>query len=186
MKNYISYFLLIISLMLSSTLFGQYQIQKYVIGSGVTISNSAEHKLINTLGQPMVGNSSSQLHNCLSGFWNSVMSTVGVNDLENMPTKFELFQNYPNPFNPTTTIRYSIPTPLNPPFNKGGTTGGFVTLKVYDILGNEIATLVNAEKNPGTYEVQFSTSEYHLSSGIYFYRLTAGNFVDTKKIILLK
>ena len=89
---------------------------------------------------------------------------------------FVLYQNYPNPFNPSTTLSFVI------------SHQSFVSLKVYDILGNEIATLVNEEKQPGTYEVEFSTesSIKHLSSGTYFYRLKAGNFIETKKMILLK
>jgi len=87
-------------------------------------------------------------------------------------TKYELEQNYPNPFNPSTIIKYAIS-------NKQ-----FVSLKVYDVLGNEIATLINEEKPAGIYEFEFDASE--LSSGIYYYRLAAGSFIDTKKMILLK
>lgn len=89
---------------------------------------------------------------------------------------FSLSQNYPNPFNPRTVISYQLPV------------SGLVTLKVYDILGNEIATLVNEEKQPGTYEVNFNTSSIkHLpSSGIYFYQLRAGAFVETKKMVIMK
>jgi hypothetical protein len=97
---------------------------------------------------------------------------------------FSLEQNYPNPFNPTTKIRYTIPTPLSPPFAKGGKIGGFITLKVYDVLGNEITKLVNEEKSAGTYEVEFDGNG--LPSGIYFYRLTAGKYLGTKKMIYLK
>jgi hypothetical protein len=85
---------------------------------------------------------------------------------------FELSQNYPNPFNPTTTIKYQIPN------------AGFVTLNVYDVLGNEIATLVEEEKPAGSYEVEFNATA--LPSGIYFYQLRAGSFVQTKKMILIK
>jgi hypothetical protein len=103
---------------------------------------------------------------------------------------FELYQNYPNPFNPTTKIRYSIPTsPLNPsPYQGEGPGVRFVTLKVYDILGNEIATLVNDEQPAGNYEVGFdaATSIKNPASGLYFYRLQAGEFVQTRKMILLK
>ncbi|HSW53578.1 MAG TPA: T9SS type A sorting domain-containing protein [Ignavibacteriaceae bacterium] len=88
------------------------------------------------------------------------------------PTEFVLNQNYPNPFNPSTAIRYSIPT------------SGFVTIKVYDILGNEIATLVNEEKTAGNYEVNFDASG--LASGMYLYRLQTDSFVETKKMVLLK
>jgi photosystem II stability/assembly factor-like uncharacterized protein len=97
--------------------------------------------------------------------------------------EFSLYQNYPNPFNPTTKIKYQIP--LNPPLLKGESeAGGFVTLKVYDILGVEVATLVNEEKPAGEYEVEFDAAK--LSSGIYFYKLQAGEFVSTKKMILLR
>ena len=100
-----------------------------------------------------------------------------------LPTKFALAQNYPNPFNPVTKIRYRIP--LSPPLLKGESeAGGFVTLKVYDILGNEIATLINKEQLPGEYEVEFNASS--LPSGVYFYQLKAGEFLKTRKMILLK
>lgn len=99
---------------------------------------------------------------------------TGVNILsENQfPVQYFLAHNYPNPFNPITTIKYQIPEL------------SFVTLKVYDVLGNEIATLVNEEKTVGNYQVDFDASS--LSSGIYFYRLQAGEFVETKKMILIK
>ncbi|MEP0862683.1 MAG: T9SS type A sorting domain-containing protein, partial [Ignavibacterium sp.] len=87
---------------------------------------------------------------------------------------FILEQNYPNPFNPSTKIKYVIPNGVR----------NLVTLKVYDVLGNEVATLVNEEKPAGIYEVEFNASK--LSSGIYFYKLQAGSFVETKKMILLK
>ena len=85
---------------------------------------------------------------------------------------YSLSQNYPNPFNPTTTISYSIKSP------------GLVSLKVYDILGTEVASLVNENQEAGNYSVEFNA--YNLTSGIYFYTLTSGNFVETKKLILLK
>jgi len=85
---------------------------------------------------------------------------------------YSLSQNYPNPWNPTTTIKYSIPK------------SGLVTLKVYDITGKGIATLLNENQSPGTYSIDFQGAE--LSSGIYFYRLQAGNYSDTKQMILIK
>ncbi len=102
---------------------------------------------------------------------------VGINNESNdLPIKFSLSQNFPNPFNPATSIEFRI------------ADFGFVSLKVYDVLGNEIATLVNEEKPAGDYEVEFNTSSIkHLtSSGIYFYQLRAGAFVETKKMVLLK
>ena len=104
------------------------------------------------------------------------------NDSENrLPKSFLVEQNYPNPFNPTTSIEYSIPATVGDA-NYASPTN--VTLRVYDILGNEVATLVNENKSPGNYRVNFDASA--LSSGIYFYKIDVGNFVQTKKMILLK
>jgi hypothetical protein len=91
---------------------------------------------------------------------------------ENVINTFKLQQNYPNPFNPKTTIKYSIPST------------SFIKLKVFDVLGNEIATLVNEEKSAGNYDVDFNASE--IPSGVYFYKLKAGDFTQTKKMVLLK
>jgi GH35 family endo-1,4-beta-xylanase len=101
---------------------------------------------------------------------------------EFLPAKFELHQNYPNPFNPETTISYTIAS-LNP--SKGGTLV-HVTLKVYDVLGREVATLVNEYKQAGIYNSQFSIRNYQLTSGVYFYKLQAGTFTQTKKMLLVK
>jgi hypothetical protein len=90
----------------------------------------------------------------------------------NMPKEFNLSQNYPNPFNPVTKINFAIPK------------SGFVTLKIYDILGREIKTLVNEVKQPGYYTVDFNGSS--LASGVYFYRIVAGNFINVKRMILIK
>jgi hypothetical protein len=107
----------------------------------------------------------------------------------NLPIKFSLDQNYPNPFNPATKIKYNIPSVIS---TEGRNLN--VVLKVYDVLGNELTTLVNEEKPAGNYEVEFSAkggsasggNAYSLSSGVYFYQLKAGNFVETKKMILLR
>lgn len=108
---------------------------------------------------------------------------VGVEDENNnIPKSFSLSQNYPNPFNPTTTIKFSIPLAYSPLL--GGAGGGLVTLKIYDALGREVTTLVNEVKSPGNYEVSFDANK--LASGIYYYRLKAGDFAETKKMILLK
>jgi len=99
------------------------------------------------------------------------------------PTEYNLAQNYPNPFNPVTKIRYSIPTsPQSSPSQ--GEDVGIVTLRVYDILGSEVATLVNEQKPAGNYEVDFNANQF--SSGVYIYRIKAGDYVNSKKMILLK
>jgi len=107
--------------------------------------------------------------------WRTRTNTI-ITDIETednlIPEKVYLSQNYPNPFNPSTTIKYQIPQ------------YGFITLKVYDILGKEVAILVNEEKQSGSYEVEFNGA--YLSSGIYIYRITSGNFTSSKKLILLK
>ncbi|MDQ7816896.1 MAG: two-component regulator propeller domain-containing protein [Melioribacteraceae bacterium] len=100
-----------------------------------------------------------------------IVSVPNVKTL-NLPADFKLYQNYPNPFNPSTTISFSLPW------------SQFITLKIYDILGIEISTLVNEEKQPGNYKIKFDGS--NLSSGIYYYQISAGQFVETKKFVLLK
>jgi hypothetical protein len=102
------------------------------------------------------------------------------------PTTYELFQNYPNPFNPTTIIEYQIPPS---PFSKKGERGGFVSLKVYDILGREVANLVNEQQEPGGYQAKFDARRY--ASGMYIYRLIAtdeqeNQHVFQKKMMLLR
>jgi hypothetical protein len=96
----------------------------------------------------------------------------GVNEQADLPERFQLLQNYPNPFNPTTTINYQL------------STQSHVTLKVFNVLGREVATLVNAVEQPGYKLVSFNGTK--LSSGLYFYRLTAGSYIKTKKLLLLR
>jgi len=105
-------------------------------------------------------------------FENQLVSNVIENKDNSIPKQFNLFQNFPNPFNPKTIIKYQIPEL------------SFVTLKVYDVLGNEIVTLVNEEKVAGNYEVKFGTSV--LTSGIYFYQLKVKEHIETRKMLLLK
>ncbi|PID56320.1 MAG: peptidase S8 [Ignavibacteriae bacterium] len=94
-----------------------------------------------------------------------------------LPTEFSLKQNYPNPFNPSTVIEYTIPS-------TGMEQSNQVILKVYDILGNEVATLVNKQQPAGNYKIKFNAN--NLSNGVYFYKLTSGNYTATKKLMLMK
>jgi hypothetical protein len=98
-------------------------------------------------------------------------TTVGIKDFS-VPIEYVIYQNYPNPFNPSTTIKYSVPE-----LSK-------VKLTLFNLLGEEVATLVNEEKELGYYQVEFNAA--NLPSGVYFYQLRAGSFVETKKMILLK
>ena len=107
-----------------------------------------------------------------------ILTITEVQNDEAIIYNFSLEQNYPNPFNPSTTIKYSIPD-----INESNTKSTSVTLRVYDLLGREVATLVNEVQKSGNYEVKFDASE--LSSGIYFYKLQAGTLNDTRKMLLL-
>ncbi|MCX6164823.1 MAG: T9SS type A sorting domain-containing protein, partial [Ignavibacteriae bacterium] len=115
---------------------------------------------------------------------------TGISFISNrIPAHFFLSQNYPNPFNPITKIKFNIAPRLSSPspsntFGLGSSGDPLVTLKVYDILGKEVAILVNEKLKPGEYEVSFDGGS--LSSGIYFYTLSTDNFKETKKMLLIK
>ncbi len=98
--------------------------------------------------------------------------TVSVENKNILPTSYSLSQNYPNPFNPSTVVQFQLPI------------DGYVTLKVYNTLGSEVAILVNDHKKAGTYKIEFCPTT--LSSGVYFYRIVANDFSSTKKLMLLK
>ena len=108
------------------------------------------------------------------GIWRCLKSDITEveNILPEVPGKYFLYQNYPNPFNPVTTIEFYLPK------------SDFVTLKVFDSLGKEVAEFINESKSSGYHKIQFDASD--LSSGIYFYQIQCGNFIETKKFILLK
>lgn len=103
---------------------------------------------------------------------------VNVENQSSILEGFVLYQNYPNPFNPTTKIKFTIPVTLSE------VDGSPVTLKIYDVLGKKVATLVNEAKSTGEYEIEFSGAG--LTSGIYFYKLSVGSFNETKKMVLMK
>jgi hypothetical protein len=113
-------------------------------------------------------------HNLKWSNWSNIVSFIVPYDVDDNSvfTKYDLKQNFPNPFNPITKIIYQIPQ------------SGFITLKIYDVLGSEVATLVNEEKRAGRYETVFDGR--YLSSGVYFYKIQAGDFSQTKKLILIK
>jgi len=125
-----------------------------------TIQFTTQYALINTFGIGVYRRNISEI------------TAIESNQFNGTPKLFNLEQNYPNPFNPSTTISFSIPT------------SEFVTLKVFDVLGNEVATLVNEYRRAGSHNIEFDASK--LSSGIYFYKLQTGSFIETKKMILLR
>jgi endoglucanase len=108
----------------------------------------------------------------VSGFFNESPATSVYQDVSRVPLQYSLDQNFPNPFNPTTNLRFALPS------------ASFVTLKVYDLLGRELATIVNGNRAAGTYTVSWDASAY--PSGVYFCRMQGGNFVVTKKMSLVK
>lgn len=107
-----------------------------------------------------------------SGVFKSTSIVLGIHENKTVPSSFDLYQNYPNPFNPSTEISYQV------------SAVSHVTLTIYDVLGREVKTLVNETKAPGKYEVRFDGTG--LSSGLYFYRIKAGNYTETKKMVLVK
>jgi photosystem II stability/assembly factor-like uncharacterized protein len=116
------------------------------------------------------------------GVWEFSGSIIGITNLNTLvPESYYLYQNYPNPFNPNTKIKFDIPETVKP---KGGRKTLNVKLIILDIIGREISTLVNETLKPGSYEVTFDGS--NLPSGIYFYKLTAGSFTETKKMLMIK
>lgn len=106
------------------------------------------------------------------GASNSVVTTTEENEGTAVPREFSLFQNYPNPFNPTTQINYSVPR------------RSYITLKVYNLLGQEVATLFEGLQQAGNYKAILDGG--NLASGTYLYRLNAGTFVETRKLVLLR
>jgi hypothetical protein len=100
------------------------------------------------------------------------MIFTGIDDGASLPQGYALYQNYPNPFNPTTTILYDVPQQSH------------VIIRVFNMLGQEVQTLVNEEKNPGSYNLEFNAGE--LPSGVYYYRLTAGNYFEGKEMMLIR
>ncbi len=135
------------------------------------------------VGQNFVGTTQQSNTQIISGFLADTLfrwTVVGVQNQEELPTSYSLGQNYPNPFNPSTTIQFDIPK------------ASIVTLKVYNMLGQEVATLVNEKREAGRCEVIFDGSK--LTSGVYFYRLQArpidggqaNDFVNTKKLLFVK
>ena len=148
------------------------------IAQGLDWNNAADRNKVGAGGYTML-----ELYlNSLMG--SNPSTTTGIEEKNSHPGDFMLGQNYPNPFNPTTNIEFRIP---NISAKGGSTSGGeLVTLKVFDVLGREVATLVNEFKSAGTYVTTFSADHFGLSSGVYFYKLQAGDLAITKKMIIIK
>jgi hypothetical protein len=163
-----------ISLFTFSTLAQTSQVNWSAFSSGFGLSNSINSLTISAAGQSFAGTSINGDSKVISGFlaYTSTIVTDVSDEQEIIPTVYKLNQNYPNPFNPSTVISWQLPV------------SSHVLLKIYDILGNEVAILVNENKETGYYETRFDGSA--LASGMYIYRLTAGNYISTKKMLMIK
>jgi hypothetical protein len=151
----------------------QYQVKSSTFGNGGGILNSAGFQSSTTLGQTFIGSTGNASYNSFSGYWYSVNVFVGlVREDDQYPKRFELYQNYPNPFNPVTKIKYAVPKATH------------VRVEIYNVLGQRVRTLVNEEKQPGFYIVDFNASS--LASGFYIYRLEASGFSSVKKMTVTK
>jgi hypothetical protein len=156
---------------------------EYVFGTTINQRGdrvSALASIDSNLSNEIVAGSRDGRIKCFSGGQNTVIGISGNN--KQIPAAFALYQNYPNPFNPVTKIKFDVPAPLNPP--EGGTSA-MVILKIYDVLGREVAVLLNQEMKPGRYELRWDAVNF--ASGIYFYELRTGTgFRDIKKMTLVK
>jgi len=157
-----------------SPLFSQYEIRSSTFGNGGGIIINADFQSSSTLGQPFIGSSSNVNFNSYSGYWYSVNIFVSIAPEDDLiPKRFELSQNYPNPYNPVTRIKYAVPKPTH------------VRIEVYNVLGQRVKILLNENKLPGYYTVDFDASS--LASGFYIYRLEAsGGFSAVRKMIVTK
>lgn len=152
----------------------QYSIRSSVIGSGGAVMSNGTYSMNGTIGQAVIGPTSNASYVANQGFWHGVQSPTGdVTPLPGDYAGYNLEQNFPNPFNPSTVIRFSIPERVK------------VTLRVLNLLGEEVHREIDGEMmDAGKYEVDFIAKG--LPSGTYVYRLEAGNFVKSKKMVLSK
>jgi hypothetical protein len=152
------------------------KIRSSAIGNGYVVPSKEKHKVKGTIGQSLSGVSSNKRTKNDIGFWyqkkqESLKKSLVEND-NALPTKFRLDQNYPNPFNPSTMIQFSLPKPM------------LANLELYNLLGQKVKTLLNKEIEAG--EHKYFLQAHNLTSGVYFYRFQAGNYVQTKKLTVLK
>jgi hypothetical protein len=164
---------LLLILMLSAQIaVAQIQMTNSVIGSGAGGGSGINNSVTGTVGQTAIGVVSGPDWFHEIGFWTTSLVPTDVTDQDILPATFWLGQNHPNPFNPRTTIQYNVPK------------AGNVRMQLYDIQGRLVRTLMNRDHEPGYFE--FNLDGRDLSSGVYFYSIEAGNYHDTKKLVLLK
>ncbi len=159
----------------SNSVLGQDQITSSVFGNGATTTSTGRFKIVGTLGQSAIGVTSSNDNISQAGFWyraTDLLTSVEPVETDLLPAEFRLEQNYPNPFNPSTTIQFALPK------------ASHVTLTIYDTVGRHVATVVDDAYPAGAYRVVFDAGG--LASGLYVYRITAGAFQATRKMLFLR
>ena len=168
--------ILIIDLILTSSIIAQNSMEGCVFSGGAGKLSNSQFQTVGILGQPFIGCINNTVHVNNTGFIYIQYQITEPTDAEKidseLPSSYRLEQNYPNPFNPSTTISFSIPERV------------YVTLKVFDVLGNEVADLISKELSAGKYNVKWNAE--NISSGVYFYRIQTCIFFKTKKLILLR
>jgi hypothetical protein len=166
--------LTLIACLVATPAVAQHGVPQSVLANGGDEITGASYGVRSTIGQPVIGVTAEGGYTHLAGYWYNPGTTVtGTSeDADALPTVYALYQNYPNPFNPVTTVRFALPSPTR------------VTLTVYDVAGRRVATLVKRDMSPGYYTEVFNGAG--LASGVYFYRLQAGDFIQTRKLVLLK
>lgn len=169
------YLVLFICCGYSLSINAQVKLLYHSIGNGSFVISGDKYISSGTIGQNVIGITSNGFHSNNIGFWyqyENIITDIIKSDYTEIPDDFNLFQNYPNPFNPTTTIKYSLPKEI------------YVNIIIFDILGREVATLFSDTQKAGNHIVEFNASL--LSSGVYFYRMKAGEFMTIKKMLLSK
>ena len=159
-------------LMLALPAWAGYEITRSVLASGGQPLSGGDFTTTGSVGQAAIGPSAGSGYQHEAGFWFVLDLPTAAQEASGSPRRYELGQNHPNPFNPKTHIRYALPEASR------------VALRLYDVTGRILAVLVDAELPAGWHELDFDGSS--LASGIYFYRLEAGRFTETRKLILLK
>ncbi len=181
-KTSLILFIVVFNLTLQQRTEAQTVVRHSVVSNGGNVTSNSQFRIVGTVGQPVIGIAKNGTNHLASGFWSLPINLItSVEEIPSavVPREFRLDQNFPNPFNPSTTIQFALPKNAD------------VTVKLFDLLGREVATLVDEEFAPGEYKLLFEAGE--LASGVYFYRIvgkttsgTAERFVSTKKLTLLK